>query len=1146
MLMQDLKSLNFEPLRARFPELANMGGYAEHYAHMDPEGALVKLRNLGERLVDHIYLQLRLPKAPNSKFADLLTNGSFEAVVDRDPRDKLHLLRKLGNKAAHGEAVHINDALRGLYESWQLARWFHVSFMGGQTTDFAGFKEPAPEGIDSKADLKRKAKDLAEKHAIAETRLKEALQELERLRAIDEARKAAEPDLSKPLTPAATQRLITASAAAAQQLHFTEDHTRQWLIDRDLHTAGWSVPAKGASDQHVGQEVEVQHQGTNHTGLGYADYVLWDDNHKPLAVIEAKKTTVDARVGQQQAKDYADGLERMYGQRPMIFCTNGHDIWVWDDAMGYPPRKVYGFYSKDTLQYRVAFQRRERRDLLSIHPDPAITDRLYQIEGIKRVAERFASCHRKALVVQATGTGKTRVAIALSKLLIEAKWAKRVLFLCDRRELRKQARNSFNEFLNEPIYVIGQKNDIGKLDARIYIGIYPGLINDLSSFDVGFFDLVVADESHRSIYNLYGDIFKYFDALQVGLTATPVEMVSRSTCQLFGCDYKLPTANYPLEQAIADGNLVPFKVVAHTTKFLRDGIKAAHLSDEQIAQLEDQGIDPNELEFEAAAIDDAIFNKDTNRIILRNLMDKGIRDADGQLPGKTIVFARNIDHARLLAQLFNEMYPQFAGKFCQVIHSKEPRAEQLIDDFKGGENCKNDQLRIAISVDMLDTGIDVPEVVNLVFAKPVKSKVKFWQMIGRGTRLCKNLFGPGRDKTEFLIFDHWDNFEYHEVNAEDVEPKVPKPLTQRRYEARLELANLALAKHEIPVFDALIPQIRQDAEALPDHSIGVRDAWQDVQLARDATLLKQFAPTTRQTLLERVAPLMNAVDVRGQGEALRWDLLLLKAQKEALLLPDNPNACHGDIEEWLGRLPPHLNPVRAKAEDLKRIHSKAFWVKPSHADLEAMRISLREIIHLADKPKGPTGPATPVIDVTENTDDIQTTWRATKIKTVDYAIYRKNVQAALEPLFDTEPVLRKIRNGELVTDSELDQLNSLMHTRNPDVDLGTLREFFPDTAVPLGQILRSIVGLDNVAVNERFTAFAQKHHLSSDQLRFLTLLKDHIRQFGAITTDALFSPPFTRIHTEGLVGVFPIEAQLTELVGIVNTFGEPIQAPASH
>ena len=285
-------------------------------------------------------------------------------------------------------------------------------------------------------------------------------------------------------------------------------------------------------------------------------------------------------------------------------------------------------------------------------------------------------------MVQATGTGKTRVAISLAKLLIDARWVKRVLFLCDRKELRKQAKNAFNDFVREPIYVIGQPNDVGKMDARIYIGIYQGLINDYESFDVGFFDLIIADESHRSIYNLYGDLFKYFDALQVGLTATPVEMVSRSTCQLFGCDYKLPTANYPLEQAIADRKLVPFRVVAHTTKFMRDGIKAAHMTDEQIAQLEDQGIDPNTLDFDAQEIDDAVFNKDTNRVILRNLMDNGIRDADGQLPGKTIIFARKIDHARLLVDLFNEMYPQFAGKFCRVIHSKEPRAEELIDQFK--------------------------------------------------------------------------------------------------------------------------------------------------------------------------------------------------------------------------------------------------------------------------------------------------------------------------------------------------------------------------------------------------------------------------------------------------------------------------------
>lgn len=618
-------------------------------------------------------------------------------------------------------------------------------------------------------------------------------------------------------------------------------------------------------------------------------------------------------------------------------------------------------------------------------------------------------------------------------------------------------------------------------------------------------------------------------------------MVSRSTCQLFGCDYKLPTANYPLEDAIQDQNLVPFKVMAHTTQFLREGIKAAHLSNEQIAELEDQGIDPNTLEFEAAAIDDAIYNKDTNRIILRNLMDHGIRDADGQLPGKSIIFARNIQHARLMADLFDVMYPQFAGKFCQVIHSEEPRAEQLIDDFKGSENSKNDQLRIAISVDMMDTGIDVPEVVNLVFAKPVKSKVKFWQMIGRGTRLCKNLFGLGKDKSEFLIFDHWGNFAFHEVHATDAEAHTPKPLTQRRYEARLELAQLALIGHAPEVFDTVIVQIRQDAEALPDQSITVRDAWLHVQAARDTASLQQFAPVTRQTLLDRVAPLMNAMDVRGQGEALRWDLLMLKAQKLALLHPDLPNPCRTDIEAWVDRLPPHLNPVRAKSEALKRIHSNAFWQQPNHANLEELRTTLREIIHLANKPVALPDLGVPVIDVHEDTQQIETNWQATKIKTVDYAIYRKTVQAALEPLFDTEPALQKIRRGEIVSDTDLNQLNSLVHTRHPDVDLTTLREFFPDTALPLGLILRNIVGLDAAAVDGRFATFALQQSVNSHQLRFLALLKDHIRQYGAITTDALFSPPFTQIHIKGLSGVFPNEGQLNELVHIVHTFGEPIQ-----
>jgi type I restriction enzyme R subunit len=1139
--MQDIKSLNFEPLRAVYPELANMGGYAEHYAHTDPESALVKLRNFAERLVDRLYIKLKLERVPQSNFVDLLHNASFQTVAQPLVLDKLHLLRRLGNRGAHGEDVEASDAVRCVQEAWQLARWLHVTFLGGKVEDFEAFKQPPAEGIDTKAEFKRKAKALAEENSLKEERLKIALKELAELRAAD---RETAPAVAA-FTPSSVQVLAQAaqsSAATANQLRFTEDNTRKWLIDRDLRMAGWDVSIGTASNHSVGQEVEVLHQSTT-TGKGYCDYVLWDDNGKPLAVVEAKKTLVDARAGQEQAKQYADALEKHHGQRPMIFFTNGHDIWVWDDAGGYPPRTVYGFYSKDTLQYRVGFQRREKLDLLKdVRPDANIAGYLHQTESITRVAERFTQRHRRALVVQATGTGKTRVAISLAKLLIDARWVKRVLFLCDRKELRKQAKNAFNDFVREPIYVIGQANDVGKMDARIYIGIYQGLINDYESFDVGFFDLIIADESHRSIYNLYGDLFKYFDALQVGLTATPVEMVSRSTCQLFGCDYKLPTANYPLEQAIADRKLVPFRVVAHTTKFLRDGIKAAHLTDEQIAQLEDQGLDPNTLDFDAKEIDDAVFNKDTNRVILRNLMDNGIRDVDGQLPGKTIVFARNIDHARLLAELFNEMYPQFAGRFCRVIHSKEPRAEELIDQFKE----PNGELRIAVSVDMLDTGIDVPEVVNLVFAKPVKSKVKFWQMIGRGTRLCKDLLGPGLDKSEFLIFDHWDNFAFHDLNAEEVEPNVPKPLTQRRYEARIELAALALARSDLPAFDALALQIQQDAAALPDGGISVRENWQAVNQARDAKLVHQFAPITRQVLTDTVAPLMSALDVRGQGDALRWDLLLAKAEAAAIAEPGLPNAHREAILEWVGRLPPHLNPVRAKAKELQVLRTDAFWQAPSFAQLDAMRVALRDVMELADHPALPPPMPKPHLDIREDEAEYQVHVRPSKIKSVDFSIYRKAVQSALEPLFETDPVLLKLRRGERITSEELDKLNSLLHTRNPEVDLSTLREFYPDTAVQLTQVLRGIVGLDHAAVDVQFSAFAQAHALNSQQLRFLALLKDHIRQFGAIAVGQLFDAPFNTVHAEGLGGVFPNPMQLDEVVRLVRAFGEPLQPPAAH
>ena len=549
---------------------------------------------------------------------------------------------------------------------------------------------------------------------------------------------------------------------------------------------------------------------------GFIDYVLWDDNGKPLAAVEAKRTRENAEKGRQQAKIYADGLEIKYQQRPIIFYTNGYDIYMWDDAQGYTPRKLYGFYNKQKLQY-LMYQRQHKKSFNKVAINTNIAGRPYQIETISRVCERFELYHRKALVVQATGTGKTRIAIALSKRLIDAGWVKRILFLCDRKELRKQAANAYNDFLSEPIYVMGKSKKSDMANKRIYIATYPAMLRQMQAFNVGFFDLIIADESHRSIYNVYGDLFKYFDGLQLGLTATPVEMISRSTSKLFDCDYKLPTANYPLEKAIEEGYLAPFKVVTHTTQFLREGIKKNNLTNEQIAELEDHGKDPNTLDFDAKEIDKVIYNKDTNRHILRNLMEKGLRLADGQTLGKTIVFARNIAHAQLLSELFDKMYPelqkQSQGSFCRVIHSKFDYAEALIDDFKSNTG-KNGQITIAISVDMLDTGIDVPQVLNLVFAKPIKSKVKFWQMIGRGTRLCPQLLGQNQDKEKFLIFDHWGNFEYFDEHYTEIDVKQGKSLCQKLFEYRVHFAELALKRGELALFEQMISLIKQDIASI--------------------------------------------------------------------------------------------------------------------------------------------------------------------------------------------------------------------------------------------------------------------------------------------------------------------------------------------
>ncbi len=1114
-------STNFEILRNSASELADLAGFAEQYVYQDPSSCLVKLRSFIERMVTRIYTKAGLPRLYQPNLLDLIRNDSFRAMVPPVVLDKFHSIRIHGNKAAHGDPQTKEKSLWLLKEAFDLACWFYIVIENGSKNDCPAYQEialPETEGTDKPATTSRR--DLLEKLASQEARLQELLQELEVKQAAIKIAAQKPEDLLA---------LTTAGKQAADVLSFNEETTRKRLIDSMLADAGWDSTADWKKAGIV-REDEVPYQPTQ-SGIGYADYELTDDNGKPLAVIEAKRTAVDPNIGRKQAQLYADGLEKKYAQRPVIFYTNGFEHWIWDDSQNYPPRQIQGFYSKDSLQYLVQ-QRRTKVLLDTLSPRLEIVDRLYQLEAVKRVCERFGNGYRKALLVQASGTGKTRVAIALTDLLIRAGWVKRILFLCDRKELRKQAKNVFNDYINEPLTIVraGTAKDRTK---RIYLATYPAMMRIFETFDVGFFDLIIADESHRSIYNRYRDLFVYFDCLQIGLTATPVQYVARNTYRLFDCEDRLPTAYYSLERAVEEEHLVPYEVFTHTTNFLRSGIKYSQLSDEQRQQLEEDGEEPESFDYEAPEIDRQIFNKDTNRAILRNLMENGLREATGQHPGKSIIFARNHKHAILLAELFDEMYPQYGGSFCQVIDNYDSRAEQLIDDFKGHGNNKD--LTIAISVDMLDTGIDIPEIVNLVFAKPVKSRVKFWQMIGRGTRLCKDLFGPGKDKTKFRIFDHWGNFEYFEENRPEAEPTVTKSLMQRLFEARIDLAELALTKHEMDVHKQTVLLIGQDLNSLPEKTIAVRERWKEKRSVSRPEVLEQFAPATVVVLRNDMAPLMQWVNLAGPADAYGFDLLIARMQTELL----RGSGRFADLKDrflnWMSELILHLNPVRERAATLKAVKATDFWDNVSITKLEEVRKELRGIMHHRQKDTTHSFPPK-VVDVTDG--DIEFVHRTSNLREIDASVYKKQVEEALRSLFQSNSTLQKIRAGQPVTEGDLSTLCSLVLTQHPGVDLELLREFYD---VPVERLIRSLIGMDTGLVKKQFAGFVQRYpKLTADQTLFLNLLQNHIAKYGSIELERLYEPPFTSINSNGLDGAFTDEQQVNDLLKIINTFQLPL------
>lgn len=1137
-----MKSQNFEFLRAKRAVLADLAGFAEAYAYSDPGSSLFNQRLFVEHVVAVIYDTYRLRPPYTDHLNDLMNAEPFRQSVPRVVQDKLHLVRKVGNEAAHRRRVlSSQEALNSLFQLFDIARWFYLKIDGGKREDTPAYAPPSPSTATN-----GKAKEALEKLRLAEAKYESVLAALEEetKKRLEAERLAAEhqTELQRRVAEQESEKLREEGQDVAALLQFDEQVTRHRLIDQALLDAGWDVGANGTNTEQVRQEVQVSRMPTE-SGDGYADYVLYGDDGKPLAVIEAKKTAKDARVGGEQARIYATCLERETGVRPVVFFSNGGDIFLWDDAQGYPYRKVYGFYSKDSLEYLV-HQRTNKRELVTVDPNLAIADRMYQLEAVKRVCERFSNKFRKSLLVQATGTGKTRVAISLCDTLMRAGWVKRILFLCDRRELRKQADRVFKEYMpGEPRVVVDSTTSDDR-DKRIYLATYPAMMKCFEDFDVGFFDLIIADESHRSIYKKFRSIFRYFDALEIGLTATPVRFVERNTYDLFECADRDPTSAFEFEDAVAATPpfLTFFRVRACSTWARSDGFSYRGMSDEQKRQLIEQTDEPETVDYSAEVIDKAFFNKGTTRHVWQVLMEEGIREGTGSRVGKTIVFARSHVHAVHLAEVFTEMYPQYGSGFCRVIDNQETRAEQLIDDFKNPDH----ELTIAISVDMLDTGIDVPQVVNLVFAKPVKSYVKFWQMIGRGTRLSPNLFGPGRHKTEFLIFDHWQNFYFFDEVYKEKEPSKQKSLLQSLFETRVSIAEAALNKMDEPVFQATVDLLVQDVRAVKDAgSIEVRDRWRELEQLSERERIAQFAVVTKADLLSIAAPLMQWRNVRGEEDAYRFDLLTARLQLELLLggaAAPTVQDLKARVQEQVELLMKNQNPVKAKAATINAIRSKEFWAGVTVPSLEEARTDLRSIMKYQQTI--PTKRLSPqVFDVADSQQSVAT--YVPRLEGLDLVEYRRRVEAVLREHFAENPILQRIRSGSSVHEDELEELARLVLEVDDRANVKQLTGHQPETRRSLLSVFRGLIGLDAAAVEQAFTGFVHKHpRLSAQQLRFLQILQNHIAQNGGIELERLYEPPFTVVHPESVDGIFTLPGEVDEILAILSAFEPKKVAPS--
>ena len=1116
---------NFDFVRDRWPKVWEAASRAESYLRSDPRASATYTRRAGEMFTEWIYAAEALPRPYDDSFANLTAQQAFTATVGQNVTGSLRIVRTVGNDAVHKEEGMPLGRARGSLEQLHIiCRWLDHGYgdpdvPGAPPFDFAKVP-PAPAAViqRTRAELEHAQAEfeLARRALAEEVERNAALKhELDALRASAAAAKAA--------NEATNTALDIPDPTIA-----TEAETRRDLIDLHLREAGWLLEEPRDREWLVTGIPSP-------SGQGNVDYVLWGDDGKPLAVVEAKRATKGAKEGRLQAEIYADALERDFGQRPLIYYTNGFETWLWDDRR-YAPRRVAGYMTKDELA--LAIQRRTSiRPLATATIDRSIVERPYQLRAIRAVTEAFEHQRRRALLVMATGTGKTRTVIALVDVLQKANWVKRVLFLADRKALVTQAVGAFKTHLPDsaPVNLTTDHDS----DGRVFVSTYQtvmGLIDaggdQMRRFGPGYFDLIIVDEAHRSIYNRYGEIFSYFDALVVGLTATPRADVDHNTYRLFELDDGVPTDAFELDDAIAGGYLVPPVARPIDLGFIKRGIRYADLTEAERERWDELEWQDGEIPdaIDAAAMNRWLFNEDTVDKVLEVLVSEGRHVGGGDVLGKTIVFAKSQRHAEFIESRFDANFPEKRGDFARVItHASGPYAQTLIDAFS--TRAKTPQ--IAISVDMLDTGIDIPDVVNLVFFKPVNSHTKFWQMVGRGTRLRPDLYGPGHDKRDFVIFDVCGNIDFFNEELPEVAASRSLSLSERTFlqRTRLLAALNGTDDADAAALRAAIAGRLHDAVAgMNRDNFLVRRRLRTVERFGKADTWNQFSAADLEEAAE-LAGLPSSAEQDADEAAKRFDALILDAQ---VAVASGDPVSTGVASRIVGIAQAlgdqrSIPAVAAHGVLLDALIDPTWWEDVDVVELERVRVKLRSLVRLI----GRESQAIVYSDFEDSLDPVRDVVLTRVVPGLNRRAFRDKLFGFLSGRSDV--ALHKLRTGRPLTTVDIEQLEEAL-TSAGGLDPAQLHDE-ADDAGGLGRLIRSIVGMERSAVEQQLADFVSTPGFTHRQHAFVDLVVQQLTIAGRLDPRRLYSDPFDGIAPEGPDEIFS-PSQIVDLIARIRYFDE--------